>query len=235
MALRARFIDRWAAEFLATHPDATVLHLGCGLDTRFHRLAPPPTVRWYDVDYPEVVELRGRLFPERPGYTMIGSSVTELTWLDQVPADRPVLVVAEGLLYYCAYGRAPNGPVLVTQAAASGAYSPLLDPNEAPALLRAIVERFPGGQFVFDAMNRRGLRMQKLNRPVQKAKATLHWSVEGPADLEALHPRLRCRDATSAFDIDGFDRLSTPHRIVARIVELMPGMKRTAVFYRLEF
>ncbi|MGI5287376.1 class I SAM-dependent methyltransferase [Nonomuraea polychroma] len=210
VALRARFIDRWAAEFLAAHPDATVLHLGCGLDTRFHRLAPPPTVRWYDVDYPDVVELRGRLLPERPGYTMIGSSVTELTWLDQVPADRPVLVVAEGLLYY-------------------------LDPDEAPALLRAIVERFPGGQFLFDAMNRRGLRMQKLNRPVQKAKATLHWSVEGPADLEALHPRLRCLDATSAFDIDGFDRLSTPHRIVARIVELMPGMKRTAVFYRLEF
>lgn len=61
------------------------------------------------------------------------------------------------------------------------------------------------------------------------------WSIEGPADLAAIHPKLRCLDATSAFDIDGFDRLSTPHRIVTRIVELVPGMKRTAVFYRLEF
>ncbi|MDP4502974.1 class I SAM-dependent methyltransferase [Nonomuraea turcica] len=211
VALRARFMDRWAAEFLAARPGATVLHLGCGLDTRFHRLTPAPTVRWYDVDYPEVVELRRRLFPEPPpGYTMIGSSVTELTWLDQVPADRPVLVVAEGLFYY-------------------------LDPGEGRALLRAIVERFPSGQFVFDALNRLGLRLQKLNRPVQKAGATLHWSIEGPADLAAIHPKLRCLDATSAFDIDGFDRLSTPHRLVTRIVELVPGMKRTAVFYRLEF
>ncbi|WP_327589226.1 class I SAM-dependent methyltransferase [Nonomuraea sp. NBC_00507] len=120
VALSARFMDRWATEFLAAHPGATVLHLGCGLDTRFHRLAPPPTVRWYDVDYPEVVELRRRLFPEPPGYTMIGSSVTELTWLDQIPADRPVLVVADGLFYY-------------------------LDPGEGRALLRAIVEhRGPG-------------------------------------------------------------------------------------------
>lgn len=31
---------------------------------------------------------------------MIGSSVTELRWLDDIPAGRPTLVVAEGLLMY---------------------------------------------------------------------------------------------------------------------------------------
>jgi O-methyltransferase involved in polyketide biosynthesis len=29
-----------------------VLHLACGLDTRVHRLDPPSSVRWFDVDYP---------------------------------------------------------------------------------------------------------------------------------------------------------------------------------------
>ncbi|MFG1704632.1 class I SAM-dependent methyltransferase [Nonomuraea sp. M3C6] len=210
VALRARFIDNWAREFLARQPAATVLHLGCGLDTRVHRLAPPPTVRWYDVDYPEVIDLRGRLFPERPGYSMIGSSVTDLKWLEQVPDDAPVLVVAEGLLYY-------------------------LDPAEGQGLLRAIVDRFPSGQFVFDALSSFGLRLQKLNKPVQKAGATLYWGIDGPQDLEKIHPRLRCVDAVSAFDIDGFDRLSIPHRVSAWIVKALPGMKRTAVFYRLEF
>ncbi|MGN9839024.1 class I SAM-dependent methyltransferase [Nonomuraea sp. H19] len=210
VALRARFIDRWAAEFLAAHTEATVLHLGCGLDTRFHRLAPPPTVRWYDVDYPEIIELRERLFPEAPGYHTIGSSVTDLTWLEQVPADHPVLVVAEGLLYY-------------------------LDPDGGRALLRAIVGRFPGGRLVFDAVSRLGLRMQKLNRPVRKAGATLVWGVDGPDELVAIHPRLRCLNAVSAFDIDGFDRLPPSHRIAARIAKALPGMKRAAVFYRLEF
>jgi hypothetical protein len=142
-----------------------VLHLGCGLDTRFHRMAPPPAVRWYDVDYPEVIELRRRLFPERPGYAAIGSSVTELAWLDRVP----------------------------------------------------------GGEFVFDAMNRRGIGMQRLNRPVQKAGATLRWSIEGPGDLLSIPPRLRCLTATSAFDIEGCDRLSAPHRIAAWIVKAFRG------------
>ncbi|MFB4277252.1 MULTISPECIES: hypothetical protein [unclassified Nonomuraea] len=39
----------------------------------------------------------------------------------------------------------------------------------------------------------------------------------------------------SAFDLDGFDRLSITHRISAWIVGALPAMRRTAVFYRLEF
>ncbi|MEV0615582.1 class I SAM-dependent methyltransferase [Nonomuraea sp. NPDC050404] len=210
VALRARFIDRWAAEFLDAHPEATVLHLGCGLDTRVHRMDPPPTVHWYDVDYPEVIELRRRLFPERPGYDLIGTSVTDLGWLEQVPGDAPVLVVAEGLFYY-------------------------LDEVEGPALVRAIVDRFPGGEFAFDALNPLGLRLQRLNKPVQKAGATMHWSIDGPAALPAVHPGLHCLAAVSAFDIDGFDRLSASHRMVAAIVKLLPAMRRTAVLYRLRF
>ncbi|MGA8112801.1 MAG: hypothetical protein WCA46_03955 [Actinocatenispora sp.] len=34
VALRARRIDDWAGAFLARNPDATVLQLGCGLDSR---------------------------------------------------------------------------------------------------------------------------------------------------------------------------------------------------------
>ncbi|MFG6195742.1 class I SAM-dependent methyltransferase [Nonomuraea sp. JJY05] len=210
VALRARFIDRWAAEFLAAHPETTVLHLGCGLDTRVHRLDPPPTVRWYDVDYPDVIELRRRLFPERPGHRLIGSSVTEPGWLEQVPDHAPVLVVAEGLLYY-------------------------LDPGQGRALIRAIVDRFPAGRFVFDAVSPLGLRTQRFNRPVRKADARLVWGIDGPGELLAIHPKLRCLSAVSVFDIEGFDRLPTPHRVAARIAGLLPGVKRAAVFYRLGF
>ena len=33
---------------------------------------------------------------------MIGTSVTDPQWLNQIPADRPVLLVAEGLVAYIA-------------------------------------------------------------------------------------------------------------------------------------
>jgi O-methyltransferase involved in polyketide biosynthesis len=40
VALRAKQLDVWAADFLTRAPDAVVLHLGCDLDTRVFRLRP---------------------------------------------------------------------------------------------------------------------------------------------------------------------------------------------------
>ena len=42
VATRSAHFDIWARQFLAVHPEAVVLHLGCGLDGRFLRLAPGP-------------------------------------------------------------------------------------------------------------------------------------------------------------------------------------------------
>jgi O-methyltransferase involved in polyketide biosynthesis len=39
--VRAKAYDDWARSFLADHPDAVVLHLGCGLDARVYRIDPP--------------------------------------------------------------------------------------------------------------------------------------------------------------------------------------------------
>jgi O-methyltransferase involved in polyketide biosynthesis len=100
IAARAKVFDVWTMDYLAEEPNAAVLHLGCGLDSRVFRIDPPPSVFWFDVDYPETIELRQHLFPEGAGYHMVASSVTELDWLDQVPGDRPALVLAEGLMYY---------------------------------------------------------------------------------------------------------------------------------------
>lgn len=52
VALRAKKFDDWCADYLSRHPDAVVLHLGCGLDGRAFRLDLPPSVSWFDVDQP---------------------------------------------------------------------------------------------------------------------------------------------------------------------------------------
>ncbi|TIP36868.1 MAG: class I SAM-dependent methyltransferase, partial [Mesorhizobium sp.] len=67
-AIRAKTLDLCVADFLARYPDAIVLNLGCGLDTRIFRLDPLPGVDWFDVDYSEVIELRRRLYPPRDCY-----------------------------------------------------------------------------------------------------------------------------------------------------------------------
>lgn len=102
VALRGKQIDIWADDFLRRNPDAVVLHRGRRLDSRAFRLDVPSGVSRFDVGVPEAIALRRRLYTERPGCTTIGSSVTEPGWLDQIPAERPTLIVAEGLLMYLA-------------------------------------------------------------------------------------------------------------------------------------
>ncbi|NVB84317.1 MAG: class I SAM-dependent methyltransferase [Kofleriaceae bacterium] len=185
LPVRAKHFDNWTREFLASHPRATVLHLGCGLDSRVLRVDPEPGVRWYDVDYPEVIELRRRLYPGRAGsaananldrtigsdgtaaasYEMIGSSVTDLRWLDQIPTGEPVIVVAEGLVEY-------------------------LRPDAGLELFRLITERFPSGALVFDACSKLFARMIRLFPAARTADVHLSWTFDDPRDLVRAIPRL---------------------------------------------
>ena len=95
----------------------------------------------------------------------MASSVTEDAWLDEVPADRPVVAVFEGLSMY------------LTQA-------------EGHALIRRITSRFAGGELLFDVYGSWGIKLQKLVPAMRNAGATLHWGVDDPREIEALHPGL---------------------------------------------
>jgi O-methyltransferase involved in polyketide biosynthesis len=95
-AVRDGMLDRLVSRFIAEHPTTVVVDLGCGLDTRRQRCAPPPGVDWYDVDFPAVIALRERLLPD--GAHLVGADVTTPTWLDDLPRGRPTILVTNGLM-----------------------------------------------------------------------------------------------------------------------------------------
>ncbi|MUM18572.1 MULTISPECIES: class I SAM-dependent methyltransferase [unclassified Mycobacteroides] len=201
VALRARQLDVWTSEFLAAHHEATVLHLACGLDTRVFRIDPPDTVRWIDVDYPDVIALRRTLLPERGGdYRMIDSSVTDEAWLESIPADRPTLAVFEGLTMY-------------------------LTQSEGQALIRRITGRFPSGQLAFDCYGTIGIKLQKLVPAVRNAGATLHWGIDDPAQIELLRPGLRCIDDLRSTDVAGEEYLPLSGRIQMKVISHVPALR----------
>ncbi|GAA4979254.1 class I SAM-dependent methyltransferase [Actinopolymorpha pittospori] len=210
-AARAKHFDNWAREFLATHERATVLHLGAGLDTRVWRLDPGPGVRWYDVDFPKVVDIRRQIFPDRDNYHLIGASVTAPEWLDKVPADLPTLIVAEGLTMY-------------------------LRPEEGHELFRRITDRFPSGTLLIDGQSRLALRMvnKKLSRSLGSGQI-MHWAIEDPQELVRVNPKLRFVDGVSAMTAPTTAQLPGGMRIVVAISRLVPALRDIGFYLRYEF
>ncbi len=96
---RAILLDKMVSGYIKRHPDARVVNLGCGMDTRFYRV-DNKSLRWYDVDLPRIIEARKWLLPEEERHFMIGSSALDEDWAEAVKGEGPVLILAERLTMY---------------------------------------------------------------------------------------------------------------------------------------
>ena len=167
VALRAKKLDEVASGFLARQPEALGLDLGAGLDTRIVRLAPPVSVDWYDVDFPAVATARKSLIPEHPNAHVIGADVTEKDWLEEVPADRPALIVADGLMGF-------------------------LPKDEVVSLLNRLISHFPSGEMVFNSYTKFAVWATQ-HSPGTKSVAELikFPGVDDSHDFERWIPKLK--------------------------------------------
>ena len=99
-ALRAKMLDDRVRDFVARHPDAVVVDLGAGLDSGFYRVDPPPSVDWYSVDLPGIIALRDEVLPANPQSHSVPVSLADEHWPDTIPADRPTMLIADGLFAF---------------------------------------------------------------------------------------------------------------------------------------
>jgi O-methyltransferase involved in polyketide biosynthesis len=201
LCIRARQMDAYTREFLGSHPNAVVIHLGCGLDSRCLRLARPG-VEWYDLDLPDVIALRRKFYSESANYHLIASSVTDLAWMDCVTAaGRPVFVAAEGLLMY-------------------------LQEEDVRALILALHDRFPGCGLAFDAFSRLTARQVSAHPSVQKTGASLYWGVDDPTIIEHWGEGIRFKEEWFFGNSDAVDRLGPGYRWMFKISNAFMIAKR---------
>jgi len=164
-AVRTKTLDSIVRRFIAENPEAVVLDLGCGLDPRRHRCTPPAGVDWYDLDYPPVIELRQRFLPDADHHVAV--EIGAPGWLDTLPADRPAIVVTDGLMAF-----------LTDQAFQD--------------MARALTARFRRGQFAFNAYSRLAMRNSRRMRsgPLWTAP-TVGEGIDDPREPESWNARLR--------------------------------------------
>lgn len=131
----ARYMDMGLEikAYLDEHPDAAVVNLGCGLDCTAENNATLSN-KIYNIDRPDVIEVRNQLIPPAENVTNIGADLNDTAWFDEVDDGDGVIFFAPGVFYYFLS-------------------------EEIRKLFTAMSERFKGGRLVFDTANRSAVKL----------------------------------------------------------------------------
>lgn len=173
---RSYHIDSMIRTYIQKYPEATIVNIGCGLDTTFDRI-DNGHVFWYDLDLPDVIALRKKLIPAHERQTLIENSFLCQDWIAQLQKQENVLLIAAGVLYY-------------------------FEEHQIKESLTHIAKAFPGGEMIFDASSPTGITM--ANKMVIKAsgmdeKSFLKWGIKDAKLLESWDSRIIVLDQYSMF------------------------------------
>ncbi len=184
IALRAKKYDEYAREFIARHPDGMIVNIGCGMDSRFHRIDNGSLI-FFDLDLPEVIEFKRRFYQENKRYHMLPYSVFETKWMDAVLAygKRPVMFLAEGVFMY-------------------------LEADRVKALVLELQARFPGSELACEVVNQRWLSPMmktmlhaKLRQGTKIGEsADFHFGLSDGREMETWHDGIRFLDEWCYFE-----------------------------------
>jgi len=97
--VRCLHIDRTIKQFLLKYPTAVIVNIGCGLDTTLNRI-DNGSLKWYNLDLPDVIELRRNFIPEPHRSESIASPFLDESWFHQVKVEDGILFIVAGVLYY---------------------------------------------------------------------------------------------------------------------------------------
>lgn len=165
LATRTAVLDRMVNDYIRDNKKCTIIHLGCGLDSRCQRVNQDYGV-WYDLDFTNVIHLRKQFFQESDKYKMIGKSITDLSWLDEITVkNQRILIVAEGLFMY-------------------------LSEEEIKLIIKHINDKLGDVTLLFDSYSKLGVKLSNYKNPVNQVDANIRFGMKDETDFLRLNSNL---------------------------------------------
>ncbi|GIM54219.1 class I SAM-dependent methyltransferase [Capnocytophaga cynodegmi] len=182
VCIRAKLMDEQTKAFLNQYPDAVVIQLGAGLDTRYNRLKTASFTHWYDLDLSEVISIRKQLLTEDERNTFLPLSLFDYRWVGKVLLHhKPVLIIIEGVLMYFTL-------------------------KEVKDFFNEICTRFEGVRtsVLFDMLFYKGVGRAKNHDSVKKTagKAEFKWSLLNTKDMEQWNKNIHLQNEFYMSDYD---------------------------------
>ncbi len=163
---RTILFDETVRKYIEKYPDAVCMNLGCGMDDRFSRV-DNNMLLWFDIDLPESIAVRKKIFPETTRRKMIAKDILRPDWIQEIKHDpgwnnQKVIVIAEGLLMY-------------------------FSKEETKKILQLFSKEFPEGILIAELM-RLSMMNEKRHETVKKTNAKFGWGTNSGKEFEELNP-----------------------------------------------
>ena len=160
MGMRSAVFDDWVIAHVKENPNACVVHIGCGMDSRVERVNAQNT-QWYDVDFPNVIEERKKYYAENEHYHMLASDAREQAWIAELPKDKDAIIVMEGVSMYFEFEALKN-------------------------LLKNLSQHFNTIHLLMDCYTEFAAKASKYKNPINDVGVTQVYGLDVPEELNNI-------------------------------------------------
>ncbi|WP_406657002.1 class I SAM-dependent methyltransferase [Methanolobus sp. ZRKC2] len=170
-SIRVRHFDNMVAQFIKNKSRPVVVLVGCGLDTRYHRVPNNTKAVFYELDLPEVIKLREKFLPPETNQEYISASMLETGWMDMLKAKHPegdFIFIIEGVLMY-------------------------FPEDQVKTVISNLAQYFPGSEIHFDAMSPWASKQSHRHDTVKHVNADFRWGLKAPKDVERWATNIKHR------------------------------------------
>ena len=158
MGTRSAVFDEWLRQQMVNAPNAVVIHIGCGMDSRVIRIGTD-NHKWYDVDFAEVIAERRRYYSESEHYQMIAGDARGCKWLTAIKENKSAIVVMEGVSMY-------------------------LTVDEMRKLTNSLCNHFENLMLLVDAYTSFAAKMSKRRNPINDVGVTEVYGIDNPKSYQ---------------------------------------------------
>ncbi len=168
---RTIMFRRELQNLIAKYPDALCINLGCGFDDKFSQV-DNGRVAWFDVDLPDQIEKRRKVYSDRERCTMKEGSALDGEWTKRLPKRDMTIVVMEGVLEY-------------------------FSKEQVKTCVNMLCDRFEHGYLLAELHSPFLEKNGKHHDAVKHTNATFGWGTNSGEEYLELEPRLSLVSETS--------------------------------------
>lgn len=158
---RSIYFDKKIRSFIDLFPEATIVNVGCGLDTTFDRV-DNGKIQWIDLDLPDTIDLRRKYISESERRHFISKSVFDRSWYDGIENKNNVMLLIAGVLHY-------------------------FSESDVKGLFNDFHTYLPGVEVIFDYASKLGMKVSN-KRVIEKGgmdkSARIKWGINSIMEIE---------------------------------------------------